>query len=1468
MAEMINRRNNLLYSSSSRVTGATVTVSAGAATSIVLPNTGGLQVLPIPSSATLTATTTGYISPAYKWYTRFVGDSLTTNDTFTEIVGATSAALSVAWDSTFAASAGIDSTNPNGLNSAVEYKVVVTETTSNIGVNSAEYVLSIPIIREATNYATVRIYKRTSTNVAPVVVQANDTTQFQYTFNTGTLLGGPAGWSTTIPDASLGAYLWVSELAVAGLTLTVSGNNSTWPAATLYTSSGTSGSSTAVVYAYKRTSTTPTDNPGDVVFDFSTAKITTATLANSWSKNIPSGTDPLWVIVASASSTSATDTVAASEWGTPVKFVENGLNTATVFLYARNNSSTTAPTLSTTGSTEYTFSNAQLSSTSPYVIPAGWSQTLPLESAGSVLWTTHATASSTSATDIIANTEWSTPRVLSVKGSDGQPGVRGTKQLYSASTSYNSTYKYNTSTAEGPVSYATKATELIAAAASGSVPTTPIAGDTVTFSNNVTSTFNGTISNYVLNVTSIATGSVQVGQSLSGAGILTGTVITSFISGTNGGVGTYGVSRAQTVSTTTITATLGDYVYTITYDGDSWEPPGTVIDGSLLVTGSITASKINSNGLSIKDAEGNVILAAGTNLDYSRVGGTKPPSDATNGATFGVNISGKMSNASTYIENAAISSALIGSLNADVINAGTLSAERIAAGSIAADKIDARGLVIRDTPENGGGIILGAGTALDFANVGGTTKPADNANKTYVDSNGNIQGVSSGAGTAVANSQIQIGGANLLSNSGRFNTLTDWSDNGGGLQLDTSTKYNGFNTIKVLGTAAGGIYHSIVRARPNTVYTISALVKASAEITSDGYDNQLHVQQWTDEDGSVHQDNANAISSDNTITTSWRVISQTFKTSDSANLVYIRPYLYPLAAGKVVNLAWMKLEQGNKATDWLPTPNEMDNSLTAIGQNLIPNSDGTSASPWKVTAPQVGGVTMGNSNQAASEESSWNTGNYVLASSTTKNYWWRQSGTVSGTDLSVDMWLHDAWSKDAGIPVTAGQKYIFSCYTVTHRCKSAVTMYFWKADGTVAGSYWSGAADPSEGLANTLSSYSRVYVAAVAPSDAVTVTCAVRKYNTASGSDSYIWLAAPMLEATNSGVTQPSPYTPGPTGRVSELGVSTYRVVSIGLSSTTHPVDSSIWLNGKNLDLATVRSYILHRISRTTGKIVFTQTYDVYGSGAQTSGRNAQTLADDLNASGSDVIVVVRTYDEPKQNRSTALLDAMYRCGASPSVFGSANFKARSAYVLVGIGGCGKGNGAELYQGDVDNDPNAWVDMTFQVVNGQLTGVSSASTPRSLTDYGYTGDLNATHGAPNNTYVGGTLAQTVAANAANGAAAYSSLGNKLDKASSEILNIGTTGTTYAAGIRVGDIAWDSSGNRNAGKGVALTPSGLVGHNGTKTTFAINATTGDATFGGTLNVASAASGARMEITNSVIKVYDAAGVLRVKLGDLA
>ena len=53
--------------------------------------------------------------------------------------------------------------------------------------------------------------------------------------------------------------------------------------------------------------------------------------------------------------------------------------------------------------------------------------------------------------------------------------------------------------------------------------------------------------------------------------------------------------------------------------------------------------------------------------------------------------------------------------------------DMIVDGTLTANKIDARGLVIRDTEANGGGILFGAGNALDWGMVGGANRPADGA---------------------------------------------------------------------------------------------------------------------------------------------------------------------------------------------------------------------------------------------------------------------------------------------------------------------------------------------------------------------------------------------------------------------------------------------------------------------------------------------------------------------------------------------------------------------------------------------------------------------------------------------------------------------------------------------------------------------------------------------------------------------
>jgi lysophospholipase L1-like esterase len=145
-----------------------------------------------------------------------------------------------------------------------------------------------------------------------------------------------------------------------------------------------------------------------------------------------------------------------------------------------------------------------------------------------------------------------------------------------------------------------------------------------------------------------------------------------------------------------------------------------------------------------------------------------------------------------------------------------------------------------------------------------------------------------------------------------------------------------------------------------------------------------------------------------------------------------------------------------------------------------------------------------------------------------------------------------------------------------------------------------------------------------------------------------------------------------------------YRAVSRGYLDTKGILTPGVWNGDTSVKLVdTGRSYNFTKIKRDSGKIVYNKNYDVFGDVEQ-----ANQLANDLNETNSDYIVVITTNDEPKTNRLTQrLADAMYRCGASVDIYGSDKFKYRSSYVLVGVPGQGAGKGLEAYSGIVDGLP-------------------------------------------------------------------------------------------------------------------------------------------------------------------------------------
>lgn len=229
----------------------------------------------------------------------------------------------------------------------------------------------------------------------------------------------PTGtWQNNVPTVAQGKYLWTQTI------VNYSDGNSTESYSVSYKgidgSNGSNGMNAATVYLYQRATSTPSKPSNVLTYTFSTTKIT-GTLNNGWSTAIPTGTDAVYVTVASVSSKNDTVSIATSAWSAPVVLAQNGksgsdgkagLNVATIYLYQRATSKPSKPSASVT----YTFSTGAASG-----LNNGWSQKIP--DGTNPLYVTLATASSNTATDTILSSEWSDVVVMAQNGEDGQDGI-------------------------------------------------------------------------------------------------------------------------------------------------------------------------------------------------------------------------------------------------------------------------------------------------------------------------------------------------------------------------------------------------------------------------------------------------------------------------------------------------------------------------------------------------------------------------------------------------------------------------------------------------------------------------------------------------------------------------------------------------------------------------------------------------------------------------------------------------------------------------------------------------------------------------------------------------------------------------------------------------------------------------------------------------------------------------------------
>lgn len=304
------------------------------------------------------------------------------------------------------------SENPNGQ----DYVPTPTADTKYIGVcvttssivpayNSTDWKWSLYVGANGYNTATKYIYKRLGT--APSSAPADST----YTFSDGTISNMPSGWTENIPEQNQnGDPCYVTSATAISQEDT---GTLDWAVPTLFIENAYN---SATIYLYKRGETSPAGPSGSLTYDFTTGQLTPSTALNGWSLTVPvDSTAPCWVIMATVLTNVDTDTIADTEWSTPIRIDgkdgAKGLNQATVFYYKR---SASAPNISSDnpGSVTYTFETGASASPSNT-----WYRAIPT-SDGTPCWVTSASAIGRENTVNIASDKWSAATKLVEDGAD------------------------------------------------------------------------------------------------------------------------------------------------------------------------------------------------------------------------------------------------------------------------------------------------------------------------------------------------------------------------------------------------------------------------------------------------------------------------------------------------------------------------------------------------------------------------------------------------------------------------------------------------------------------------------------------------------------------------------------------------------------------------------------------------------------------------------------------------------------------------------------------------------------------------------------------------------------------------------------------------------------------------------------------------------------------------------------------
>ena len=183
---------------------------------------------------------------------------------------------------------------------------------------------------DGVNTAPVYAYKRSSSTLAPT---DKPTTTRTWTFADASFNNNDLGnsWTGGVPSGTDDLYICAAVASSTGATDSVVAAD--WSAPQVLGvkgDDGDNGVNTAVVYGYKRSASTVTDKPSTTrTWTFSSGTFNNNDLGNSFTGQIPSGTDDLYACTAVASSVNSTDSITGtSDWSAPQLLAAGGADGA------------------------------------------------------------------------------------------------------------------------------------------------------------------------------------------------------------------------------------------------------------------------------------------------------------------------------------------------------------------------------------------------------------------------------------------------------------------------------------------------------------------------------------------------------------------------------------------------------------------------------------------------------------------------------------------------------------------------------------------------------------------------------------------------------------------------------------------------------------------------------------------------------------------------------------------------------------------------------------------------------------------------------------------------------------------------------------------------------------------------------------------------------------------------------------